>query len=241
MFRYLIHLVFITIGTFEAQVSSATNLSREKAVIEIGMISTSLEPIASVQRNTGSIGLDLSAGARVWIAIDDVSPSRSRIPDKLPLDNTLERVIWYGIVTLLVLLIVVLIVIAYRELRRYRSMKARKQMMAYLIRIDDPSRRHLVFRSPWTIGRDRENDLTIDDHSVSRHHAEIQYSSDVVFTIIDLGSRNGVYVNQSKVITCVMKDGDQVEIGDVRFRFAIEQSTHKSVKDLFRSSGPDQQ
>lgn len=226
--RYLIHLIFITIGTFGAQVSTATNLIREKDMLEIGMISTILEPIAIAQRNVGSTDLDLSASARVWIAIGDVFPSRLGIPDKLPLDDSMERIIWYGIVTLLVLLIVVLIVIAYREFCRYRSMKAHKEMMAYLILIDDPSRRYLVFRFPWTIGRDRKNDLTIDDHSVSRHHAEIQYSSDGVFTIIDLGSRNGVYVNQSKVVTCIMKDGDQVEIGDVGLRFTIERSTQKN-------------
>ncbi|MGH8659712.1 MAG: FHA domain-containing protein [Gammaproteobacteria bacterium] len=35
----------------------------------------------------------------------------------------------------------------------------------------------------------------------------------------DLNSLNGLYVNNIKVLTTVLHDGDRVDIGDIRLRF----------------------
>lgn len=50
-----------------------------------------------------------------------------------------------------------------------------------------------------TLGRSSENDIAILDKHVSRRHAVIRYS-DGVFTIADLGSANGTFVNDKQVI-----------------------------------------
>ncbi len=49
-----------------------------------------------------------------------------------------------------------------------------------------------------TIGRDRENAITLDDTLVSRRHALIQKIGSDYF-IEDLGSTNGTYVNKKRL------------------------------------------
>jgi len=50
----------------------------------------------------------------------------------------------------------------------------------------------------YSIGRDEGNDIVIEDISVSRRHARIEELGDGRYIVIDLGSANGSYVDQSK-------------------------------------------
>jgi pSer/pThr/pTyr-binding forkhead associated (FHA) protein len=70
-----------------------------------------------------------------------------------------------------------------------------------------------------TIGRLPDNSLQIDNLAVSGHHAKIYWDQDH-YTIEDLGSLNGTYVNSQRVGKATLKDGDQVLIGKhvVQFR-----------------------
>jgi pSer/pThr/pTyr-binding forkhead associated (FHA) protein len=52
-------------------------------------------------------------------------------------------------------------------------------------------------RSPFSIGRGRENDLVLDEPSVSKHHARIALDAEGL-VLCDTGSLNGVYVNSEK-------------------------------------------
>ena len=69
-----------------------------------------------------------------------------------------------------------------------------------------------------SIGRTGANDLQFKDPSVSRQHALLRQSGDVA-EIIDCDSRNGVYVNDSKVSRQQLCHGDRVTIGTQRFVF----------------------
>lgn len=69
-----------------------------------------------------------------------------------------------------------------------------------------------------SIGRARENDIIILDSSLSRQHARLD-TKEQQFTIVDLESRNGTYVNGVKVETCVLKHGDLIQCGDVVLAF----------------------
>lgn len=79
--------------------------------------------------------------------------------------------------------------------------------------------RHAVDIVPWRIGRGKSNELSIDDHSVSRVHAEINVDERGVFHICDLESLNGVFVNEKRVDIIQLADGDIIDIGDIRFKF----------------------
>jgi FHA domain len=68
------------------------------------------------------------------------------------------------------------------------------------------------------IGRSPECDIFLDDVTVSRRHAELERDGDT-FTIRDLGSLNGTYVNRRRIETAVLQDDDEVQIGKYRLTF----------------------
>ena len=65
------------------------------------------------------------------------------------------------------------------------------------------------------IGRAPDCDVFLDDVTVSRRHAEILHS-DERFTIRDLGSLNGTFVNRRRVESAELTDDDEVQIGKYR-------------------------
>ena len=78
----------------------------------------------------------------------------------------------------------------------------------------------LVDRSYWTIGRSKDNDIVIPDRCLSRRHAILQATASGEFNLIDLGSRNGTFVNDRRTIVAVtLKDGDKVTFGNSSFDF----------------------
>ena len=68
------------------------------------------------------------------------------------------------------------------------------------------------------IGRDKTQDVLLADQSVSGRHARV-LRRDGVFTIEDLESSNGTYVDNVPVITCTLHSGDTVQIGRSLFVF----------------------
>jgi pSer/pThr/pTyr-binding forkhead associated (FHA) protein len=70
----------------------------------------------------------------------------------------------------------------------------------------------------FTIGRKPENDLPIDDHTVSSRHAKIVRVQSVYF-IEDLKSTNGTAVNGKPVERAQLHDADVITIGQHRIIF----------------------
>jgi hypothetical protein len=64
------------------------------------------------------------------------------------------------------------------------------------------------------IGRGRDCDVVLSERQVSRHHARLERSTDGVYILHDLGSKNGTYVNGEEVRehSRVLKDGDEIQI-----------------------------
>lgn len=63
------------------------------------------------------------------------------------------------------------------------------------------------------IGRARDNDLVVEDLSVSRSHAALRTRPDGRHEIEDLGSHNGTFLNGQPVLTAVVEPGDLIGIG----------------------------
>jgi adenylate cyclase len=75
----------------------------------------------------------------------------------------------------------------------------------------------------WTVGRSADNVIVIDEVSISRKHAMLQRMEgdvqDQLF-LIDLGSRNGTFVNDRRVtVPTSVRDGDRVRFGLVECSF----------------------
>ncbi|HXF20904.1 MAG TPA: FHA domain-containing protein [Streptosporangiaceae bacterium] len=69
-----------------------------------------------------------------------------------------------------------------------------------------------------TAGRHRDSDIFLDDVTVSRRHAEFYRHGDR-FTVRDVGSLNGTYVNQERIEEAALIGGDEVQIGKFRLVF----------------------
>ena len=69
-----------------------------------------------------------------------------------------------------------------------------------------------------TIGRSPDCDIFLDDVTVSRRHAVVG-RGDAGFTIEDLGSLNGTFLNRSRIERGALDNGDEVQIGKYRLIF----------------------
>jgi hypothetical protein len=76
-------------------------------------------------------------------------------------------------------------------------------------------------RGSAVLGRLPECDITLNDPSVSRRHAEVVEDGGT-WTITDLGSTNGVKVNGERVVSGTLSHGDRIELGSVRLAFSLE-------------------
>jgi pSer/pThr/pTyr-binding forkhead associated (FHA) protein len=74
-------------------------------------------------------------------------------------------------------------------------------------------------------GRHPDSEIFLDDVTVSRRHAVFNRSGDS-FTVSDVGSLNGTYVNRDRIESHDLSDGDEVQIGKYRLVFF---SGHESV------------
>ncbi len=76
----------------------------------------------------------------------------------------------------------------------------------------------LLVRSPAAIGRTSENDVALEDPSVSRYHCKLFLDGDS-WKLLDNRSAHGVRVNGEPYATCRVVGGDVIEIGKVKLRF----------------------
>jgi pSer/pThr/pTyr-binding forkhead associated (FHA) protein len=76
------------------------------------------------------------------------------------------------------------------------------------------------------IGREPKCGIQLLVKDVSRRHARIGFCGKD-YQIEDLKSTNGTYVNGIKVLTCVLRNQDQIEIGGVRILFNEEKITYQ--------------
>jgi pSer/pThr/pTyr-binding forkhead associated (FHA) protein len=68
------------------------------------------------------------------------------------------------------------------------------------------------------LGRAPDNDIVINDSSVSRHHASIE-SVNGRFELRDQQSQNGTYVSDERVTQRPIADGDLIRLGQAPFTF----------------------
>ncbi|MEZ0092901.1 ribosomal protein L37E [Streptacidiphilus sp. EB129] len=69
-----------------------------------------------------------------------------------------------------------------------------------------------------TAGRHPESDIFLDDITVSRRHVEFRRTP-TGFSVADVGSLNGTYVNRERIDEVPLSTGDEVQIGKYRLVF----------------------
>jgi adenylate cyclase len=75
----------------------------------------------------------------------------------------------------------------------------------------------------WRIGRSADNEIVLKSDVVSRCHAMVQRAEAGTFYLIDMGSRNGSFVNAARVsVPSALHAGDVISIGDRKLQFHSE-------------------
>jgi pSer/pThr/pTyr-binding forkhead associated (FHA) protein len=87
-----------------------------------------------------------------------------------------------------------------------------------------------------TFGRKSDNDVVIVSVNASRLHAEI-VMEDGAYVLHDCDSKNGTYVNDTRVTRHELLPGDTIRIGDETFLFETQEAL-ETVMDLSQLALP---
>lgn len=87
------------------------------------------------------------------------------------------------------------------------------------------------FKESMTIGRKPDNDIQIDNLAVSSRHAKIDRAGPD-FILIDLQSTNGTFVNDKKVASHKLKDGDKVIVGKHILLYVTSETDQTEENDI---------
>ncbi len=72
-----------------------------------------------------------------------------------------------------------------------------------------------------SLGRDTDNLICLDDDFISRRHCRIQKNNEEGFVLQDMNSRNGTFLNGSRVFRAILRHNDRIQIGNREFVFSF--------------------
>lgn len=116
------------------------------------------------------------------------------------------------------------------------------QPVPHLILRTESGNRYLSLTSTncWTVGRGEDNNFVLPDRWISRNHAMLQRMETGEFYLIDLGSRNGSFVNGRRVsVPVTLHNGDRLTFGQTELEFYCPPPEH--MADSSSVSGADSQ
>jgi len=86
-----------------------------------------------------------------------------------------------------------------------------------------------------SFGRLFDNDVVLQDESISRNHAEIR-SEDGKYILIDKQSTSGTSVNGRRIVRCVLNSGDLISLANIQIMFINNNSKIADHSALATSS-----
>ena len=98
---------------------------------------------------------------------------------------------------------------------------------AMLIGLSGPGKgaRFLLNLAQTTIGRSVTSEIFLDDVTVSRKHAVVDHSVGSSYSVRDLGSLNGTYLNGEAVKESALNSGDEIQIGKFKLTFFVKEGS----------------
>ena len=84
-------------------------------------------------------------------------------------------------------------------------------------------REHLIDKDSISIGRKHENDIQLNDLTVSGRHSLVTTMGEHVY-VDDLGSTNGTLLNGARIAKSIIKHGDVVQIGNFQFTYFSDET-----------------
>ncbi len=103
-------------------------------------------------------------------------------------------------------------------------------------------RRIPLLNPQYIVGRDSEAGFVVSRSSVSRQHARLYADEDGQWSVEDLNSTNGTFVNEARLSRAhVLADSDQVRFGDAIYKFLsgsnIESAYHEAIHNMAIQDG----
>ena len=83
-------------------------------------------------------------------------------------------------------------------------------------------------RTVWNMGRRSDMNIRINDPSVSEHQAQIIHEQKA-WKLVDVISTNATYVNEDKILTHYLSNGDVLALGPVRYMFRLTSAARYRV------------
>ena len=94
---------------------------------------------------------------------------------------------------------------------------------------DPTGRQHPLKNDKTVIGRAVDGDIVITSKRVSREHTQIRRDGWRTY-VEDMGSTNGTYLNNERIAEPMqLRDGDQIQVGDVLFTFNDPDVTYQDT------------
>src|SRR5438132_572925 len=89
-----------------------------------------------------------------------------------------------------------------------------------------------------TVGRKPDNDIVIDNPTVSGHHCKITLIGETFF-VEDLNSSNGVFLNAKKIMKSGLKHNDVIGIAKHALKFVDERAPEATLAPTAAQPAPD--
>ncbi len=97
--------------------------------------------------------------------------------------------------------------------------KPKQSARLVLLNTDGAGRQFACTRAELKIGRSNENELAIEDSSLSPTHARLRLDDSGEWHLIDLSSSHAVLVNGEPYAQATLRSGDLLQLGNVKLRF----------------------
>ncbi len=93
--------------------------------------------------------------------------------------------------------------------------------LVHVLRGPNAGSTYLLGEAATAIGRHPDSAIFLDDITVSRRHSAIERDDAGSYSICDVGSLNGTYVNRERVERRALADGDEVQVGRFHLVFHV--------------------
>jgi DNA-binding CsgD family transcriptional regulator len=115
--------------------------------------------------------------------------------------------------------------------RRVQPLRTEPRRAQLEIRVaEQPPRRFALERDVVVIGRSRDSDLQLDAEGVSRKHARISKAGARGYNLVDLGAKNGTFLNGERIDVAVLHHGDRIQIGAVELTLSFDDGEAAAVE-----------
>jgi len=94
-----------------------------------------------------------------------------------------------------------------------KGVKKQRVSLLDIKRINEQVQTMKLTNNNVVIGRTSDNEIELNYPNVSRHHSKISYANES-YSIEDLESTNGTYVNGISIAKCILHPNDVIQVGD---------------------------